>query len=919
MHASCLDDNQLAELAEGVTSAAAGIAVEDHIDRCARCRRILSELARRSSPVAGEAEARVFGRGAVLGRYVILEPLGAGGMGIVHVAFDPELDRKVAIKLLRSTAGDHDANLRLRREAQAIARLAHPNVIAVHDVGTVDEQDFMAMELVAGCTLDQWLRKEPRSLAAVLAVFAQAGRGLAAAHDAGLVHRDFKPTNVLVGDDGRVRVTDFGLARESNVEIRPVIAGGGRAAVTSVAGTPGYMSPEQLAGSASDVRADQFAFCVTLWEALAGERPFSAADAAIPPRIERVLRRGLSADPGGRYPRIHDLLDALTPPPARRRWLWGVAAAVLVASAAIVMRGQLDRSEPSSCEHADRKLAGIWDPVRKQAIRAAFMATGTAGAAEAWSRTATLLDAYTSDWVRVHEASCEARRPGDPSEALLDRRMACLTNRLGELRGITAMFEHADATVVERSAAAVRTLPPIATCSDTAVVTPPLPPRGPRRIQAAAASPPGSVSMVEVALPEAQIASNLNVVVIGWHTSSGTVTSVTDALGNVYSLAIGPIRGAALTQSIYYAPNINSGPNTITVALDDRVIGASVQVSEFAGLALANPVEGAAQSAGAASVVSTGEFAARASQSLIFASGMTPGGFAGLGSGYTLNAIATHSDQLSEYRITDGAGTYDAAAPFTSGPWVFQGVSFRAQVDAIAPIVSLTSPQHGQPVAVSTEMQLEATASDNLGITQVDMYVDWVLHCTVKVAPYRCAFTPERPGSYLIQARASDAAGNVGTSEINTLMVGAVAPWKNVGFAVQRGMFTAEFDAVPSLSDEDVVIGMSRAPAAAFTDLATIVRFGVKERIEVRNGPDYGALAPLRNEAGRSYHLRLVVNVPARKYSVYITPAGESEILLAQNVAFRDTQSTVTSLSTLVKCGDPGDTSISNFRVTPSK
>ncbi|MCA9705293.1 MAG: serine/threonine protein kinase, partial [Myxococcales bacterium] len=253
-------------------------------------------------------------RGTSLGRYLVLEPLGSGGLGDVYACYDPELDRRVAIKLLKTTAAALDrAQLRLKREAQALARLAHPNVVAVHDVGIHDDRVFVAMELVEGQTLRAWLSAEPRSWSEVRDVMVAAGRGLAAAHAAGMVHRDFKPGNMMVGLDGRVRVLDFGLARAvspgsgSDAGEVPVLPPGSAGlaagpaglaagaaglaagsagvpgsagldvAVTQtgvVLGTPAYMAPEQLTGTTVDGRADQFGFCCTLYEALWGKRPF---------------------------------------------------------------------------------------------------------------------------------------------------------------------------------------------------------------------------------------------------------------------------------------------------------------------------------------------------------------------------------------------------------------------------------------------------------------------------------------------------------------------------------------------------------------------------------------------------------------------------------------------------------------------
>ena len=254
---------------------------------------------------ANSANTPRLARGSTVGRYIVLDRLGSGGMGVVFSAFDPELDRKVAVKVLN--AGDRRkkkaGRVRLLREAQALAKLNHPNTIAVYDVGTLGESVFLAMEFIAGKTLRGWVadKRDRGELdwRAVLDVFMQAGRGLAAAHAAGIVHRDFKPENVMVDLDGRARVLDFGLARPARdttssadredpehssgtFEVRLTATG-------AVMGTPYYMAPEQHRGDAVDERADQFSFCVALWEALFGGRPFRGTSL---PDLARCVVRG---------------------------------------------------------------------------------------------------------------------------------------------------------------------------------------------------------------------------------------------------------------------------------------------------------------------------------------------------------------------------------------------------------------------------------------------------------------------------------------------------------------------------------------------------------------------------------------------------------------------------------------------------
>ena len=273
--------------------------------------------------------------GFSMGRHVVLELVGSGGMGDVYRAFDTKLHRPVALKVLRRRCADPAANLRLVREAQAMARLSHANVVEVYDVGRIGSDVCLALEYVEGGTLNRWLRQNP-SIAEQLRVFLEAGRGLLAAHEAGIVHRDFKPSNVLIGNDGRARVMDFGVALTD--EVAPTepsfeTAGHGleESRITArgwVVGTPAYMAPEQHIDRALDARSDQYSFCVALFEALTGRRPFGgdslrelyvAKRAGTPRgripgisrRLERAIRRGLSVLPGDRYDSMAPILKEL--------------------------------------------------------------------------------------------------------------------------------------------------------------------------------------------------------------------------------------------------------------------------------------------------------------------------------------------------------------------------------------------------------------------------------------------------------------------------------------------------------------------------------------------------------------------------------------------------------------------------------
>ncbi|HEX7839384.1 MAG TPA: serine/threonine-protein kinase [Kofleriaceae bacterium] len=312
-----------------------------------------------------------------VGRYQIRDVLGAGAMGVVYRAHDPDLGRAIAIKLVRDSRNRATSHLRLLREAQAMARLRHPNVVPIFDVGQADGAVFVAMPLLEGGTLRSWLGDRSQSFDAILDRFTAAGRGLAAAHSAGLVHRDFKPDNVLLGTDGEIHVADFGLARLVDADLTPSssadpLAAGVVTQTGTVLGTPAYMAPEQLRGSPIDERADQFSYCVALWEALYGERPFrdpprdaehplrarleAIAAGPVPPSrrdrpawIAPMLVQGLAVDPDRRWPTLQAMLDAITQHRTRRRWpRWlAIALSAIGLAAAIAALARSMRPEPA--------------------------------------------------------------------------------------------------------------------------------------------------------------------------------------------------------------------------------------------------------------------------------------------------------------------------------------------------------------------------------------------------------------------------------------------------------------------------------------------------------------------------------------------------------------------------------------------
>jgi len=406
-----------------------------------------------TAPAAAEGPA--LAPGQLLGRYRIESRLGMGGMGIVYAARDTALDRRVAVKLLRR--GATAARSRLQREGKALARLRHPNVVAVHDIGTHDGEVFIAMELVDGTTLKRWLER-PRDRGEILAVLTAAGRGLAAAHAAGLVHRDFKPENVLISSDGRVVVSDFGLAHvddesadlDALAETAPGTSPGARLTRTgSVMGTPAYMSPEQFAGSGVGARSDQFSFCVVAFEALYRSHPFAAADptlsyerlservrggevidppgdAGVPPRLRRALMRGLSVDPERRFATIDDLLAALA---HRRRRAPLLAGAVVVCAgaAAVVVWPRSSKpaplvAPPPACP-ALARIESLWNP----AARAAY-----ADRVDAPARAQDLpwFDGFATRWTGLRRDACAEEAAGPPTPALAGR-IACLDAAVG--------------------------------------------------------------------------------------------------------------------------------------------------------------------------------------------------------------------------------------------------------------------------------------------------------------------------------------------------------------------------------------------------------------------------------------------------------------------------------------------------------
>ncbi len=436
---------------------------------------------------ATERPPRPLATGDAVGRYVVLSELGSGAMGVVYGAYDPELDRKVALKLLHARPGDTQGRAKLLLEAQALAKLAHPNVVGVYDVGAVDDRVWIAMEFVAGQTMRAWFSEAKPPWRDVLAAMIDAGRGLHAAHEQGLVHRDFKPDNVMLGDDGRARVMDFGIAFVQG-------AGGTAEASPGMVGTPLYMALECFAGTSSDARSDQFAFCVTLWEGLFGERPFAGASvpelaaavlagrvreppraAGVPSWLRRIVERGLAQEPDARWPSmdalVHALGRGLASAGMRRRSL-AVGAAVVGVIAVFGLREVAARSRVAACEQGGQAIAdSLWNDDTRGEIRDAMLSVGVDYAAGTAERVLPRLDDYAAGIGAAHAEAClrhDVRESWSADD--LDRASWCLEERGLEFAALVGELSRADPPMLERAIVAVTRLPAVDRCLETEVL-----------------------------------------------------------------------------------------------------------------------------------------------------------------------------------------------------------------------------------------------------------------------------------------------------------------------------------------------------------------------------------------------------------------------------------------------------------------
>jgi len=439
---------------------------------------------------------------AKVGRYVVEGSLGEGGMGVVLAARDPALARPVALKLIKPTRAGSEGKLRLLREAQAMAKLSHANVVAVFDVGTHHDDVFVAMERINGSNLREWLDAKPRTWEQLWPVFRDAARGLEAAHKAGIIHRDFKPANVLVDEDGRAQVTDFGLARGvddaeagDHSDALTESAGSLSSTVTrtgAIMGTPRYMSPEQHAGRRVDTKTDQFSFCVALYQALYGEPPFAGAtsmelaaevaagnvreapkDSRVSAHLRGVLLRGLSVAPAKRFESMGELIDALEPGSGTHVWRWLAGVTIVVAASAAITvlvprAGSGDSQKSNSlCKDTGAKMQALWSDSRKAQIRTSFVNAKLTS--KKFDATARVLDDYAKAWTNSRADACEATNVrGDQSPRLMDKRMSCLDQRLAGMSKLLQLMASKDAKLVARAAGVAKRLSPIKHCNDIA-------------------------------------------------------------------------------------------------------------------------------------------------------------------------------------------------------------------------------------------------------------------------------------------------------------------------------------------------------------------------------------------------------------------------------------------------------------------
>ena len=419
--------------------------------------------------------------GEAIGKFRLLGKLGEGGMGVVYVAYDGELDRRVAIKLLRSELSIRPGvRERMLSEAQMLAKLSHPNVLHVYDVGIHRQQIYLALEYVEGEALRAWQARHHGDWRVLVAMYRACGEGLAAAHSAGVVHRDFKPENVLVGVDGRPRVLDFGLATLASASsgVRTHETLGSTQNRGRRVGTPAYMSPEQHAGLEIDARSDQFNFCASLYEALYGVRPFKGTSlqeigqsmlhgAPVPARgdspawLRGLVLRGLALDPDARWPSMQALLDEIDRRARSMAGLWTLSMVLMALLAGTVIAL---RSGEDICASGTRRVLDLWSVARFARIEAAFIGTGVEDAAEIWGSVRSTIEGQMQEWHGVYNVACMAHSRGEVSDAVYYAQVACLDQRMLALETTLPALEKPSRELVRRARQGLAELQPIGPC-----------------------------------------------------------------------------------------------------------------------------------------------------------------------------------------------------------------------------------------------------------------------------------------------------------------------------------------------------------------------------------------------------------------------------------------------------------------------
>lgn len=478
---NCMSANAVVALADGLMTTEERASWQLHLADCGFCRELVAVLVDEARPPMPLPAI-----GETVGRYKILERIGMGGFGVVFRAHDEQLARDVALKLWRVDAlssGREERIDDLVEEARALAKLSHPNIMAVYDAGRDDERVFLAGELIEGASLHtRACTSERRASSEDLAKWmAQCAEGLAAAHNAGLVHRDVKPDNILIGNDGRARLVDFGLSTSAlaNTDSSQLVG--------PLAGTPAYMSPEELRGEPASQYSDQYSLCASFYEASHARRLTLAEDFAsltkaakesqspvfdkkLPARLRRVLQRGLQSDPSLRWPNMLALAAALQPRRAGRLapFAFGGAVAVAASMAALwTSNGSSAGEALRDCELGAAPMSEVWSADRASELRAGFEKLGSSYASEAFEKVNARLSRYADDWRTMAVNTCKATyHEHRNSEVMFDRQMLCLDRRLGEVSALVGFLENVDQSLLERAPRAMSQLRQLSHCSD---------------------------------------------------------------------------------------------------------------------------------------------------------------------------------------------------------------------------------------------------------------------------------------------------------------------------------------------------------------------------------------------------------------------------------------------------------------------